>query len=125
MIVPIVRSKTFLLVTLVWVMNSLLRITFGLMSMQGSLLDNPIPLIVEQFLIVTFLTLGVLGLVTSYGLVKLERWGILGVVAVSFLTIGFDIYGMTIQFTAALGFIAPAIALLYLAPRMFKVGTTE
>lgn len=125
MIVPIVRSKTFLLVTLVWVMNSLLRITFGLMSMQGSLLDNPVPLIVEQFLIVSFLTLGVLGFITSYGLVKLEKWGMLGVVAVSFLTIGFDIYGMTLQFTAALGFIAPAIALLYLAPRMFKVGTTE
>ena len=114
------RTKAFTFVAFVWIMNSLLRIVFGLMSTQGSLLDNPVPLIVEQFLIVAFLTLGALGFITSYGLLKRERRGVLGVAAVSLLTIVFDIWGMTIQFTAALGFIAPAIALLYIVPMMFK-----
>ena len=116
------RTKTFALVTMVWVMNSLLRVVFGVMSTQGSLLDNPVSPLVEHLLIITFLILGVLGFITSYGLLKLKLWGFLGVVVVSFSTIVFDIYGMTIQFTAALGFIAPVIALLYLVPRMFKMG---
>ena len=119
------RSKTFTFVAFVWIMNSVLRIVFGLMSTQGSLLDNPVPLIVEQFLIVAFLSLGLLGFITSYGLLKRTRWGVLGVPAVSLLTIAFDIWGMTLQFTAALGFIAPAIALLYIVPMMFKWRTSK
>ncbi|MGY5879107.1 MAG: hypothetical protein RTV31_02605 [Candidatus Thorarchaeota archaeon] len=120
--VPIERTKSFVFVALLWIMNALLRIVFGVMSLQGSLLDNPVPLIIDQILIVIFLILGILGFITAYGFLKLELWGIQGVVIVSLLTIIFDIWGITIQFTAALGFIVPAISLLYLAPRMFKGG---
>ena len=120
--VPIERTKSFVFVALLWIMNALLRIVFGVMSLQGSLLDNPVPLIIDQILIVIFLILGILGFITAYGFLKLELWGIQGVVIVSLLTIIFDIWGITIQFTAAMGFIIPAISLLYLAPRMFKGG---
>ncbi|MHA1288751.1 MAG: hypothetical protein ACTSPB_15235, partial [Candidatus Thorarchaeota archaeon] len=89
---------------------------------SGSLLDNPVPLVIDQILIVMFLILGILGFITAYGFLKLELWGIQGVVIVSLLTIIFDIWGFTLQFTAAMGFIVPAISLLYLAPRMFKGG---
>lgn len=116
------RTKGFAFVAFLWLMNSLLRIVFGLMSTQGSLLDNPVPLIMDQTIIAMFLILGVLGFVTFYGLVRLEQWGLQGVVVVSLLTILFDIWGVTIQFTAALGFIVPTIALLFLIPRMFKTG---
>lgn len=117
--VPIEKTKSFVFVALLWIMNALLRIVFGVMSLQGSLLDNPVPLIINQILIVIFL---ILGFITAYGFLKLELWGIQGVVIASLLTIIFDIWGITIQFTAALGFIVPAISLLYLAPRMFKGG---
>ena len=120
--VPLDRTRTFSLVAFLWLMNSLLRVVFGLMSAQGSLLDSPVPLIINQIIIAMFLSLGVLGFVTSYGLVKLELWGLQGVVIVSLLTILFDIWGITIQFTAALGFIVPVIALFFLIPRMFKMG---
>ncbi|MCK4567760.1 MAG: hypothetical protein KAU48_10670 [Candidatus Thorarchaeota archaeon] len=120
--VPMERTKSFAFVAFLWIINALLRIVFGVMSSQGSLLDNPVPLIIDQILIIVFLILGILGLITTYGFLKLELWGIQGVVIVSLLTIIFDIWGITIQFTAALGFIVPAISLLYLAPRMFKEG---
>ena len=120
--VPMERTKSFAFVAFLWIINALLRIVFGVMSSQGSLLDNPVPLIIDQILIIVFLILGILGFITAYGLLKLELWGIQGVVIVSLLTIIFDIWGITIQFTAALGFIVPAISLLYLAPRMFKEG---
>ncbi|MHA1665778.1 MAG: hypothetical protein ACTSW7_00185 [Candidatus Thorarchaeota archaeon] len=120
--VPMERTKAFSFVAFLWIMNSLLRIVFGAMSTKGSLLDNPVPLVIDQILIVMFLILGILGFITAYGFLKLELWGIQGVVIVSLLTIIFDIWGFTLQFTAAMGFIVPAISLLYLAPRMFKGG---
>ncbi|MGY5872222.1 MAG: hypothetical protein RTV72_08265 [Candidatus Thorarchaeota archaeon] len=120
--VPIDRTKSFTFVAFLWIINSLLRIVFGVMSTQGSLLDNPVPLVIDQILIVMFLILGILGFITAYGFLKREIWGIQGIVIVSLLTIIFDIWGITIQFTAAMGFIIPAISLLYLAPRMFKGG---
>jgi hypothetical protein len=122
---PLERTKSFVIVAFFWIMNALLRIVFGLMSTQGSLLDEPVPLIIDQIIIVMFLILGVLGFITSYGFLKRERWGVRGVVFVSILTILFDIWGVTIQFTAALGFIVPIIMLLYLTPRMYKKGITR
>ena len=91
---PIQRTKTFAFVAFVWIVNSLLRIIFGLMSTQGSLLDNPVPIITEQIIIVMFLILGILGFVTTYGLVKRELWGLQGVVIVSILTVIFDVWGI-------------------------------
>ena len=120
--VPLKKSKAFVFVAFLWIMNALLRIIFGLMSTQGSLLDNPVPLIIEQVIIVMFLVLGIAGFVSSFGLLKRELWGLQGVIVISLLTIAFDIWGITIQFTAALGFIVPALALLFLVPRMFKMG---
>ncbi len=122
---PLERTKSFVIVSFFWIMNALLRIVFGLMSTQGSLLDEPVPLIINQVIIIMFLILGVLGFITSYGFLKLENWGVKGVVFVSILTILFDVWGITIQFTAALGFIVPSIMLLYLTPRMYKKGVRE
>ena len=116
------RTKGFAFVAFLWLMNALLRVVFGMMSTQGSLLDIPVPLIIDQILIVMFFILGLLGFITSYGFMKLERWGFQGVVLVSLLTILFDIWGITIQFTAALGFIVPAVVLLFIIPRMYKTG---
>ena len=120
--VPVERTKGFAFVSFLWITNALLRLVFSAMSTQGSLLDNPVPLIIDQLLIVMFLMLGIIGFITAYGFLKLELWGFQGVMICSLITIIFDIWGMTIQFTAALGFIVPAVALLFIVPRMYKMG---
>jgi len=40
--------------------------------------------------------------------------GINAVIAVSLATIIFDVWGVTIQFTAAMGFVVPIMALVFL-----------
>jgi len=55
----------------------------------------------------------------------MNRRGFWGVVLVSGETIAFDIWGLTLQFTAALGFIVPVIALVYLALRKSRFLTAS
>ncbi len=117
------RTRAFTIFTLLWVLNALLRVVFGVLSItEGSLLDVPVTLLIHQILVVMFFLLGAGGFLSAYGLWKLERWGLQGVVALSIVTIGFDLWGITIQFTAAMGFIIPVLALTYLG---FKMEKTE
>jgi uncharacterized membrane protein (DUF2068 family) len=109
------RSFSFILIFLLWTLNSYLRINFGILNItEGSMLDVPVSLIVFQFIIVMFFILGVNGFITSLGLWQMKKWGFKGVILVSIATILFDIWGFTIQFTAALGFFVPGIVLIYL-----------
>ncbi len=106
------RPKGYVFVTFMWVLNAALRVLFGVMSVQqGSLLDNPVSPAVSGFINVMFLVLGTLGFFVLPGWLGRKRWGILGAVVVSLITIGFDIYGVTVQFTAAAGFFVPAMVL--------------
>jgi hypothetical protein len=56
----------------------------------------------------------------------MRKWGFWGVskrefwATISVLTILFDIWGVTIQFTAAMGFVVPAISLLILLAKRLK-----
>jgi hypothetical protein len=111
-----VRERMFLIVLLLWILNAAARIGFGVMTItQGSLLDVEVALIVEQTITVMFLTLGLFGFLVVPGLALQKTWGIQMAVAVSLATIGFDVWGVSIQFTAAMGFIVPAVMLVYLA----------
>jgi hypothetical protein len=117
------KERIFHIVLLLWILNAAARIGFGVMTItEGSLLDVAVPLVVEQTLTVMFLVLGLLGFVTVPGLVMQKEWGIQMTLAVSLATIGFDVWGVTIQFTAALGFIVPAVMLVYLAMRRSRKG---
>lgn len=109
------RTFGFILVFFIWVLNSFLRIYCGILNItEGSMLDEPVSLVVFQFIIVMFFILGVSGFIATPGLWQMKRWGFWGTIIVCILTIIFDIWGITIQFTAALGFFVPGILLIYL-----------
>lgn len=109
------RSFSFILIFLLWTLNSYLRIYFGILNItEGSMLDVSVSPIVLQFIVVMFFILGVNGFITTLGLWQMKKWGFNGVILVSIATIIFDIWGVTIQFTAALGFFVPGIVLIYL-----------
>ncbi|MHA1424264.1 MAG: hypothetical protein ACTSSD_19490 [Candidatus Thorarchaeota archaeon] len=109
------KERTFWIVLLLWTLNATARIVFGIMTItQGSLLDVEVALIAEQTITVMFLTLGLFGFLAVPGLLQKKRWGFLMALAVSLATVVFDIWGFTIQFTAAMGFIMPAVMLVYL-----------
>lgn len=109
------RSFSFILIFLLWTLNSYLRIYFGILNItEGSMLDVTVSPIVFQFIIVMFFILGINGFITTLGLWQMKKWGFNGVILVSIATIIFDIWGITIQFTAALGFFVPGIVLIYL-----------
>jgi hypothetical protein len=59
-----------------------------------------------------FLLLGVGGLISSIGMILKKRWSINVMVFVSLANIIFDVWGYTIQYTAALGVVVPVITLL-------------
>ncbi len=112
----LLKERLLHIVILLWILNAAARIVFGVMTItQGSLLDVVVPFAVEQTLTVMFLALGVLGFLVVPGLAAQKDWGFQLAFVVSLATIGFDVWGLTIQFTAALGFIVPAVMLVYLA----------
>lgn len=113
------RSFKFIMVFLLWVFNSFLRICFGLLTIVDSPLDVEVSPFVLSTIIVMFLFLGITGFITSYGFWKMDEWGIRGVIIVCIITIIFDIWGITIQFTAALGFFTPTITLIYIYLRFY------
>ncbi|MHA1769527.1 MAG: hypothetical protein ACTSV3_06695 [Candidatus Thorarchaeota archaeon] len=61
------RTRTYYIVFLFWILNSLLRIVFGLMTTQGSLLDVPASPLVESIITISFLILGAAGFIAAIG----------------------------------------------------------
>jgi uncharacterized membrane protein (DUF2068 family) len=84
---------------------------------MGHFLDIPIPYTTSLVLFIMFLSLGILGLVAAFGLLTRRKWGFWSIMLVSIATIAFDIWGLTIQATAAIGFIVPVISIITLYPR--------
>jgi hypothetical protein len=122
-VLKLLKDRIFHIALLLWILNATARIGFGIMTItEGSLLDVAVPLAVEQTLTVMFLALGVLGFIAVPGLAMQKDWGFQVTFTVSLATIGFDVWGLTIQFTAALGFIVPAAMLVYLAIRKSGKG---
>jgi len=109
------RTRGVILVVLLWVLNSALRLIFGYMSASGvPMLDTPVSAATLQTINVMFFFLGVSGFIATFGLWQMKRWGFWGIILVSTATIVFDIWGFTVQYTAAMGFIVPAISIFYL-----------
>lgn len=109
------RSLIFIVLFIAWVGNAILRVLFGYLAASGvQLLDIPVAQSILSALAIVFLFLGVSGLSVAFGLWQLKRWGFLGTIIVSLVTIVFDIWRMTVQYTAAMGFVVPALVLIYL-----------
>jgi hypothetical protein len=108
------RTFSFVLVFLLWILNSYLRIYFGILNLtEGSLLDVSVSPIILQIIIVMFFILGIGGFCTTLGLWQMKAWGFKSVILVCLATIIFDIWGITIQSSALLGFIVPGIVLIH------------
>ncbi|MEM2394496.1 MAG: hypothetical protein QXW82_00660 [Candidatus Bathyarchaeia archaeon] len=109
-------TKSVMLVAFLWALQSVGRFIFGYLSAitPGGLLDVEVAPVVIQTINVMFFVLGIFGFIAVAGLLLMRKWGLWATVLVSFLTILFDIWGVTIQFTAAMGFVVPVISLLIL-----------
>ena len=114
------RDKAVVFVGFLWIVQSLGRLCFAVIGTpegMGQFLDTPISPATSVVLFVMFLLLGVLGLAVVFGLLARWKWGFWGAMLASFATIAFDIWGLTIQFTAAIGLIVPIISIIILYPK--------
>ena len=114
------RAKGTFFVGFLWIIQSFGRLSFAVLGTptgMGQFLDVPISDITSLVLFIMFLLLGALGFIAAFGLLARRKWGFWGTIFVSAATIIFDIWGLTIQFTAAIGLIVPLISILYLYPK--------
>ncbi len=108
------RSKGIMSVAALSILQSILRLYFSYLGTTGGIKDfltAQVSSATLQFINVVFLLLGVAGLITAYGLWQKKKWGYWGTILVSVLTILFDVWGLTIQSTAALVFVFPALSI--------------
>jgi uncharacterized membrane protein (DUF2068 family) len=104
-------------VVALYVLQSLFRLVFFYMSVTGAeLLEVEMTVSAMQLVNMMFLLIGVAGMITAFGLYQMKRWGYWGTILLSVVTIIFDIWGLTIQFTAAMGLVLPVTFIAYLYP---------
>jgi hypothetical protein len=118
------KTRGIILVSVLWLLQSLGRLFFAILGTpegMGQFLDVSISYTTSLVMFVMFLLLGICGLIAAFGLWRRRKWGFWGTIAVSIATIVFDVWGITVQYTAALGFVVPAITLLYLYPKKSKL----
>jgi len=121
------QKKGLVFVVLLNFLQSFGRLSFAILGVRGGIdqfLDVPVSDTTSLILHVMFLFLGASGLVATYGLWKKQKWGFWAVIFVSVTTIIFDIWGITIQTTAAMGFVVPVLSICYLYFRrsQFPIG---
>lgn len=114
------EKRGIILVSVLWLLQSLGRLFFAILGTpegMGQFLDVSISYTTSLVMFVMFLLLGICGLIAAFGLWRRKKWGFWGTIAVSIATIAFDVWGITVQYTAALGFVVPVISILYLYPK--------
>lgn len=111
------RNKGLVLVVLLNFLQAIGRLFFAILGILGGIdqfLDVPVSHTTSLILHVMFFFLGITGLAAAYGLWQKRKWGFWAIIFVSIITIIFDIWGFTIQKTAAVGFVVPVVSLGYL-----------
>jgi hypothetical protein len=96
-------------------LQAVLRLAFAAVSLNGGMgqfLNDPITQSQADVLFAMFAALGAAGLASVYLAVRKHPAGAASLAAVSAATIAFDIYGMTIQPTAAIGILVPSVTLM-------------
>ncbi len=85
----------------------------GLTSGLQQFADVPISTIDSAIMEIGFLGLGIAGAISVLGYASERDWTVKSIVAVNVATVAFDIWGLTIQPSAAIGFIVPILTLGY------------
>lgn len=110
-------------------LQSVLRLYFSYLGFAGGIgefLTAPVSQGTLQFINWVFLVLGVAGIVATLGLLMGRRWGLWCAILVLASTVVFDVWGMKIQSTAAMGVIMPALAMILIyrgRPRSARVDS--
>jgi uncharacterized membrane protein (DUF2068 family) len=111
------RRKGIVVVCTLAIIQCVLRFAFPLViSLTGvQALENPVSSGIMDLILIAFVAIGAVGLVTTYGLWKMRRWGYIGTILLSTVTIAFDLWALIyIQATAAIGLVLPAVFVVYL-----------
>ncbi len=120
----IMKGKRWLiLVTLLVLLQSVMRLALTQVD-SSQLVDMQMTELQAGFIQAMLYGLGIGGIAFAYPFLKGARVGMYGVVGVSLATIAFDIWGMTIQWTAVTGMIVPLLAIAFIAMNrnMFRGG---
>lgn len=118
------EKRGIILISVLWLLQSLGRLFFAILGTperMGQFLDVSISYTTSRIMFLMFLLLGMSGLIAAFGLWRRQKWGFWGTIAVSIATIVFDIWGITVQYSAALGFVVPALSILHLYPKRSKL----
>ena len=109
------RTRGVTLVAALSVLQSLFRLVFYYMGVTGAeLLDVEVAGSAMRLINAMFLLIGVAGVISAFGIYRMKRWGYWGTILLSVATIIFDVWGLTIQLTAAMGLVLPAAFIVYL-----------
>lgn len=98
-------------------LNALFRLYFAYLGTTPAIqefLTVPVTQGTMNIINIMFLLLGLGGLIASVGLFRGTEWAPKALILVSVATILFDIWGYTVQSSAALGFIVPIVSLFIL-----------
>jgi len=118
------KSRGVIFICILWLIQSIGRLSFATIGKpegMGQFLDVPISYETSLVMFTMFLFLGICGFIATFGLLAKLKWGFWTMIFASIATIAFDLWGLTIQYTAALGFVVPAISIIYLYPRKSKL----
>ena len=111
------RPKGLALVAGLSLLQAVLRLAFayiGTTEMIHEFLTTPVSPATQGFINVVFLLLGLGGFLSAYALWTMKGWGATAAVLICLATLAFDVWGMTIQSSAVIGFILPALILVLL-----------
>ncbi len=111
------KRKGLIFVCVLAIIQSIARFAIPLMlsTMDGPVLDDPVSDELMLFINAMFYLLGLFGFITAYGLWTEKRWGYLGTLVLSAVTIVFDVWAVvTVQSSAAMGIVLPALFIAYL-----------
>lgn len=115
------RRVGILAVCLLALLQSLMRfaiagsILLGNVDAWDEALDGPISNEMMLALNLTFILLAAFGILTAYGLWANRVWGFTGTIALSVVTILFDVWAMfEYQMSAVMGLLLPVLFIIYL-----------
>ncbi len=104
-------------------LQAMLRLYFSYLGFTGGIdefLTSPVSQSTLQFINSIFLILGIAGIVTTLGLLRERKWGLWSAFLVLVSTVVFDIWGLKIQSTAAMGIVMPVLSMILLYKGRFR-----
>lgn len=120
--------KTIVIASALSGLQSMLRLYFSYLGFTGGIgefLTSPVSQGTLQFINSIFLLLGVTGIVATLGLLKERKWGLWCAILVLASTVVFDVWGLKIQSTAAMGIIKPVLSMILLYKGRFRFARVD